>query len=39
MLAALEQGLDTLGWDIVVLDSQDRVEFATDGARCTPRLT
>jgi DNA-binding CsgD family transcriptional regulator len=33
MLAALEEGLDTLGRQIVVLDSHGRVEFATDGAR------
>jgi DNA-binding CsgD family transcriptional regulator len=33
MLAALEQGLDTLGQHIVVLDPHGRVEFATDGAR------
>jgi DNA-binding CsgD family transcriptional regulator len=33
MLAALEQGLDTLGRHIVVLDRDGRVEFATDGAR------
>jgi DNA-binding CsgD family transcriptional regulator len=33
MLAALEQGLDTLGHHIVVLDPHGRVEFATDGAR------
>jgi DNA-binding CsgD family transcriptional regulator len=32
-LAALEQGLDTLGRHIVVLDPHGRVEFATDGAR------
>jgi DNA-binding CsgD family transcriptional regulator len=31
-LAALEQGLDTLGQHIVVLDPHQRVEFATDGA-------
>jgi DNA-binding CsgD family transcriptional regulator len=33
MLAALEQGLDTLGQHVVVLDPHGRVEFATDGAR------
>ena len=33
MLAALEEGLDTLGRRVVVLDSHGRVEFATDGAR------
>ena len=33
MLAALEEGLDTLGRHVVVLDSHGRVEFATDGAR------
>jgi len=33
MLAALEQGLDTLGQHIVVLDHHGRIEFATDGAR------
>ena len=33
MLAALEQGLDTLGQHVVVLDPQGRFEFATDGAR------
>jgi DNA-binding CsgD family transcriptional regulator len=33
MLAALEQGLDILGQHIVVIDSDGRVEFATDGAR------
>ncbi|HXQ01194.1 MAG TPA: LuxR C-terminal-related transcriptional regulator [Solirubrobacteraceae bacterium] len=33
MLAALEQGLDTLGRHVVVLDPHERVEFATDGAR------
>jgi DNA-binding CsgD family transcriptional regulator len=33
MLAALEQGLDTLGRHIVVLDPHEGVEFATDGAR------
>ena len=33
MLAALEQGLDTIGQHIVVLDAHGRVEFATDGAR------
>jgi DNA-binding CsgD family transcriptional regulator len=32
-LAALEQGLDTLGQHIVVLDPHGRVEFATNGAR------
>jgi DNA-binding CsgD family transcriptional regulator len=32
-LAALEQGLDTLGQHIVVLDAHRRIEFATDGAR------
>jgi DNA-binding CsgD family transcriptional regulator len=32
-LAALEQGLDTLGQHIVVLDPHGRIEFATDGAR------
>ena len=33
LLVALEQGLDTLGQHIVVLDPHGRVEFATDGAR------
>jgi hypothetical protein len=33
MLAALQQGLGTLGQQIVVLDPHGRVEFATDGAR------
>jgi DNA-binding CsgD family transcriptional regulator len=33
LLAALEEGLDTMGRHTIVLDSQDRVEFATDGAR------
>jgi DNA-binding CsgD family transcriptional regulator len=33
MLIALEQGLDTLGQYVVVLDPGGRVEFATDGAR------
>lgn len=33
MLAALEQGLDTVGQHVVVLDPQRRIEFATDGAR------
>jgi DNA-binding CsgD family transcriptional regulator len=33
MLSALEEGLDTLGRHVVVLDSHARVEFATDGAR------
>ena len=33
MLVALEQGLDTLGRHVVVVDPQGRVEFATDGAR------
>ena len=33
MLAALEEGLDTLGRHVVVLDPHGRVEFATDGAR------
>jgi len=33
MLAALEQGLDSLGRHVVVLDPHGRVEFATDGAR------
>jgi DNA-binding CsgD family transcriptional regulator len=33
MLVALEQGLDTLGRHVVVLDPGGRVEFATDGAR------
>lgn len=33
MLVALEQGLDTLGQHVVVLDPGGRVEFATDGAR------
>jgi DNA-binding CsgD family transcriptional regulator len=32
-LVALEQGLDTLGQHVVVLDPGGRVEFATDGAR------
>jgi DNA-binding CsgD family transcriptional regulator len=32
-VAALEQGLDTLGQHIVVLDTHGRIEFATDGAR------
>jgi DNA-binding CsgD family transcriptional regulator len=33
LLAALEEGLDTIGRHTIVLDSQDRIEFATDGAR------
>jgi DNA-binding CsgD family transcriptional regulator len=33
MLAALEEGLDTLGRRVVVIDFSGRVEFATDGAR------
>jgi DNA-binding CsgD family transcriptional regulator len=33
MLAALEQGLDTLGRHVVVIDSYGRVEFATAGAQ------
>jgi DNA-binding CsgD family transcriptional regulator len=33
LLAALEDGLDTMGHHTIVLDSQDRIEFATDGAR------
>src|ERR1700722_16327007 len=33
MLAALEDGLDTLGRHFVVVDSYGRVEFATDGAQ------
>jgi DNA-binding CsgD family transcriptional regulator len=33
MLAALEEGLDTLGRHVVVLDRHGRVEFATAGAR------
>jgi DNA-binding CsgD family transcriptional regulator len=33
VLAALEQGLDTLGRQVVVIDSDGRVEFATDGAQ------
>jgi DNA-binding CsgD family transcriptional regulator len=33
MLAALEEGLDTLGRHVVVLDGQGHLEFATDGAR------
>ncbi len=33
MLAALEEGLDTLGRHVVVLDGQGQLEFATDGAR------
>jgi DNA-binding CsgD family transcriptional regulator len=33
MLVALEQGLDTLGQHVVVLDPGGRIEFATDGAR------
>ncbi len=33
MLAALEQGLDTLGRHVLVLDPHERVEFATEGAR------
>ena len=33
MLAALEQGLDTLGRQVVVADAQGRVEFATAGAQ------
>jgi DNA-binding CsgD family transcriptional regulator len=33
MLAALEEGLDTLGRHVVVLDPHGRVEFATEGAR------
>jgi DNA-binding CsgD family transcriptional regulator len=32
-LAALEQGVDTIGQHIVVLDPHGRTEFATDGAR------
>jgi DNA-binding CsgD family transcriptional regulator len=32
-LAALEQGLDTLGQHIIVLDPHQRIEFATDSAR------
>lgn len=33
MLAALEQGLNTLGQHVIVLDAHQRIEFATDGAR------
>jgi DNA-binding CsgD family transcriptional regulator len=33
MLVALEQGLDTLGQHVIVLDPGGRVEFATHGAR------
>jgi DNA-binding CsgD family transcriptional regulator len=33
MLVALEQGLDSLGKHVIVLDPGGRVEFATDGAR------
>jgi DNA-binding CsgD family transcriptional regulator len=33
VLAALEQGLDTLGQHVVVLDPDGRVEFTTEGAR------
>jgi DNA-binding CsgD family transcriptional regulator len=33
MLAALEQGLDTLGQHVIVLDPHGRIEFATDSAR------
>jgi DNA-binding CsgD family transcriptional regulator/GAF domain-containing protein len=33
MLVALEQGLDTIGQHVVVLDPGGRVEFATEGAR------
>jgi DNA-binding CsgD family transcriptional regulator len=33
MVAAIEQGLDTIGQHVVVLDAHGRVEFATDGAR------
>lgn len=33
MLAALEEGLDTLGRHVVVLDGHGQLEFATDGAR------
>ncbi len=33
VLAALEEGLDTLGRHVMVLDLHGRVEFATDGAR------
>ncbi|HEY1689022.1 MAG TPA: LuxR C-terminal-related transcriptional regulator [Solirubrobacteraceae bacterium] len=33
MLAALEQGLDTLDRHVIVVDTQGRVEFATDSAR------
>jgi DNA-binding CsgD family transcriptional regulator len=32
-LAALEEGLDTLGHHVVVLDLHGRVEFCTEGAR------
>jgi DNA-binding CsgD family transcriptional regulator len=32
MLAALQEGLDTVGRHVVVLDPHGRVEFATDGA-------
>ncbi len=41
MLIALQEGLDTLGRHIVVLDPHGRVEFATVGARLLlgPRLT
>jgi DNA-binding CsgD family transcriptional regulator len=33
MLAALEEGLDTLSRYVIVTDSDGRVEFATEGAR------
>jgi DNA-binding CsgD family transcriptional regulator/GAF domain-containing protein len=33
MLAALEQGLDTLGQHVIVIDPLGRIEFVTDGAR------
>jgi DNA-binding CsgD family transcriptional regulator len=33
VLAALEAGLDAIGRHAVVIDGQDRVEFASDGAR------
>jgi PAS domain-containing protein len=33
MLAALREGLDTVGRHVVVLDPHGRVEFASDGAR------
>jgi DNA-binding CsgD family transcriptional regulator len=33
MLTALEEGLETLGRHVVVIDDRGRIEFATDGAR------